>query len=148
MLFFALVVAMYKATQPAPVTSNFAEKAPRFYVLGSSEGKYEMLSLSDAITKTDKYQYHLDKDEITLNVGDVHSIRVLGNFENKQRIAFYYSNTYTSESIYEVSGNDITPIEYRITSSIGHVVIYAGIVLASMVIAPIASRLLLRWWRE
>lgn len=139
--FFILVVGLMQLVKGPVVTSNFASEAPRFYVLGVKEGEYKMLLLSEAYDNPDGFQFHLNKEKVLLDVGDIHSIRVLEDTEKKQRIGFYYSNSYMSESIYDVTDNKVTPIEYRITGSIGYGLVYFFIFIASLIIAPLLSKL-------
>ena len=113
------ILITMKLTAPSAVTSNFLEGAPRFYVLGISNGNMKMLTLKEATEKGGDYEFHLGQDSIELNVGDIHRINVVENNENEQVIEFNYQNTYSSTSIYKVSNNKITPLKYKINHHIG-----------------------------
>jgi hypothetical protein len=142
-----MIAAHFFAQAPA-VTSNFKMDAPRFYVLGKKEGKYEMMRLSKVKEKAGAYKFHLDENAITLDVGDVHTIEVIETTDNKQRIRFFYSNTYMSESTYDVIDNNVIPIKYRITSSIGHAMIYMFAFIASIILAPMMSSCIFWFWTK
>ncbi len=146
-IFFIIMFISFQITKPDPVTSNFSEEAPRFYVLGFIDGNYEMVRLTDVSKK--EYDFHIaDKEKVILDVGDIHTINVLENSENKQKIQFNYSNTYTSESLYEVSNNTITPIQYRMVSSIGYMVVYVFNFIVSIILAKVLSRLIIWLWKK
>lgn len=145
-IFCIFVVALFKVTQPAAVTSDFAEKAPLFFVLAKRDGQYEVLRLSDALASREQYLFHLDEAEIRLDTGGIYLITVLDSIGERQRIRFYYSDTYVSQSIYEVSDNTITPVEYRLLSSIGHGGLYLLIIAVSAFVAPLGSHFLVWLW--
>ncbi len=127
-------------SRPAPITSDIINNAPLFNVLAVKDNEYRMLRLVEALESPSDYAFYLNESEITLDVGDIHTIRVINTEGSKQRITFFYSNSYMSKSTYDVHDNKITPVEYQLTSSIGHAFIYLIALLFSVTIAPFASR--------
>ena len=132
-------------TRAPAVTSNFMEDAPRFYVLGKLENKYEMILLSEFDNLEKEYSFELDKDKITLNVGDIHTIEVIKKSKHNQRIKFHYSNTYISESIYDVTNNNVTPIRYTLISSVGDGIIYMFAFILAVFLIPMITHEIIFW---
>lgn len=145
-LFIVFMAALLKVAQGPAITSNFHEEAPNFQVLGIKGGEYEVLSLSEALRGKGLYRFNLEDKERKLELGDVYSVEVLESADGKQRVRFVYSDTYVSESIYEVSNNTIRPIKYRILGSIGHVGLYLLLVAVAVTIALSLSNFMVQKW--
>ncbi len=144
-LFFAFIPLIMKLTAPPEVTDNFFEQAPRFYVLGKKGDQYQMLTLQKAIEQQADFTYFLDQQQVELNVGDIHNIQVLSTTDETQLIEFNYMNTYSATSTYQVTGNQIRPIRYKINHHMGQVfffplAIIPAYLLSSLVFAWRARR--------
>ncbi|MFO6424062.1 hypothetical protein [Motilimonas sp. KMU-193] len=140
-LFFAFIPVIMKLTAPPDVTKNFIEQAPRFYVLGKKDEQFQKLALQDAIEQQDEFTYSLDQQEVELNVGDIHKIKVLSTKNGTQLIEFNYINTYSSTSTYQVTGNQIKPIRYQINHHMGQAFFYP----LAIIPAYLLSSLVFAW---
>ncbi len=141
-LFFAFIPLIMKLTAPPEVTDNFSEQAPRFYVLGKKGDQYQMLTLQKAIEQQAEFTYFLDQQEVELNVGDIHNIQVLSTTDETQLIEFNYMNTYSATSTYQVTGNQIRPIRYKINHLMGQGLFF----LLAIIPAYLLSSLVFAWW--
>ncbi|MDO6526721.1 hypothetical protein Q4519_13600 [Motilimonas sp. 1_MG-2023] len=123
-LIAAGLMAIFTFTAPPQVEANFAEKAPNFFVLARTSKGYQKIKLAHALANPSDYQFWLDQEEVALNVGDIHHIRVLQSDRDSQLIRFNYVNSYSSTSIYRVSKDQqLTPVSYEINHQMGQGVI-------------------------
>ncbi len=119
-----LIVLYFATTQTRTedFTGRIAHEFAIAAVAGSDGGTYRVLNLerlnAGNIDLTD-LSFLLPKKSITINAGDIHSAEVLEDHGDWQLIAFYYSNTRTSTSVYRAYQDRIEPISYRVTSSVG-----------------------------
>lgn len=84
----------------------------------------------------------LPQKSITINVGDIHSAEILEDNGEWQLVAFYYSNTRTSTSIYRAYKDRIEPVSYRVTSSAGHVFLAMILLIPALVLSKIVTAIL------
>lgn len=84
----------------------------------------------------------LPQESITINVGDIHSAEVLEDHDDWQLIAFYYSNTRTSTSIYRAYPDRIEPVSYRMTSSVGQFFGAITLLVPALVLSILISAIL------
>ena len=144
-MFFYLSINLAK---DPPVTSNFDEYAPYFHVLGIKNGKYEVLYLNKVPKEQGDYSFRLNESEQRIELADQSYAEVLENSGGVQRVKLFYSNTYMTESIYDVSENAIQPVKYQVLGSIGHVGIYLVIIVISAVAASLLSRFTVYQWEK
>lgn len=81
----------------------------------------------------------LPQKSITLYVGDIHSAEILEDHGEWQLVAFYYSNTRTSTSIYRAYRDRIEPVSYTLTSSVGHVFGAVFLLVPALVLSLIVT---------
>lgn len=139
-------ILVLKLTAPPPITENFSEKAPNFYVLALSDDGYQQMRLSYALEHSADYRFWLDQQHIALDVGDVHHIRVLAEDEQSQLISFDYINTYSATSTYRVSkDNQLTPLSFEINYHMGQgLILMISFILTLLLAKLIAKRLAMR----
>ena len=82
----------------------------------------------------------LPEPTITINVGDIHRAEVLDDHGAWQLVAFYYSNTRTSTSIYRAYEDRIEPVSYRRTSSVGHLFAATLLLVPALLASAVTSR--------
>lgn len=147
-LFVILMGTMLAFSEGPAVTSNFETGAPNFHVLGVKNGNYETLLLKDVLDGQEAYRFRLQESEYKLAAGGDDKVEVLQSTPDKQRIRYFYSNTYMSESIYDVEGNTVTPVEYRLLGSIGHFGLYLLFLAVALAVAPLLAELLIKQWSK
>ena len=120
----------------AGVATNNANDDYRYRVINLERLNAGNLDLSD-IT------FLLPQESISIYVGDIHDAEILEDHGDWQLVAFYYSNTRTSTSIYRAYPNRIEPVSYRVTSSVGHffgaLFLLAPALVLSMLIAALLN---------
>ena len=109
---------------------------------GNAEVDYRVFNLERLIAGnmdlTD-LSFLLPQKSITINVGDIHSAKILEDHGDWQLIAFYYSNTRTSTSIYRAYQGRIEPISYRVTSSVGQFLGALTLLVPALVLSILIS---------
>lgn len=85
------------------------------------------------------YTFLLPKKEITIRAGDIHRVEILEDNDDWQLVAFYYSNSRTSTSIYRAYANRIEPVSYRVTSSVGQLFTAIFLLLPAIVLSLIIA---------
>ena len=123
------LVVFYFASTPKQTEDFTGRTAHEFTVAAvvrsspSAEAGYRVLNLerlnAGNIDLTG-LSFLLPEASITINVGDIHRAEILEDHGDWQVVAFYYSNTRTSTSIYRAYQDRIEPVSYRVTSSVGH----------------------------
>lgn len=110
-----------------------------------AEGDYRVVNLerlnAGNIDLTD-ITFLLPQKSITINVGDIHRAEILEEHRAWQLIAFYYSNTRTSTSIYRAYQDRIEPISYRVTSSVGQFFGAITLLVPALVLSILISAIL------
>lgn len=134
----AFILISMRITAPDAITENIIENAPRFYILGIKGTEMKMLVLSDAIENMEGYEFHLNQHVVNLNVGDMHQIKVIENTGDAQVIQFNYQNTYNSSSLYKVSNNKVTPLQYKVNNHIGQAPVFVLALITAIVLSSLS----------
>ena len=112
---------------------------------GNAEVDYRVFNLErlDAgnLDLTD-LSFLLPQKSITINVGDIHNAEILEDHGDWQLVAFYYSNTRTSTSIYRAYQDRIEPVSYRVTSSVGQFLGALTLLIPALVLSILISAVL------
>lgn len=152
-IYCLFLTVMYLTSTPTLTTNFSGRTAHEFSVAGvarnylSDEDRYRIFNLErlnsgniDVINIT----YLLPETPITIYVGDIHKAEILEDHGEWQLVAFHYSNTRTSTSVYRAFDDRIEPVSYALTSSVGHVfgamVLFLPAVLLSAVVTAIRKR--------
>lgn len=153
LIYGSCLIVMYFATTPKQTRDFTGQTADEFTVAGvktSSKvegGKYRVFNLervnSGNLDLSD-ITFLLPQKSITIYVGDVHSAQILEDHGEWQLVAFYYSNTRTSTSIYRAFQDRVEPVSYRITSSVGHFFGAIALLVPALLLS-LAGTVILNW---
>ena len=150
-IYGSCLIVMYFATTRKQTEDFTGRTAHEFTVAGImtsnlvEEGSYRVFNLehlnSGKIDLTD-ITFLLPQKSITIYVGDIHSAEILEDNGEWQLVAFYYSNTRTSTSIYRAYQDRIEPVSYRLTSSVGHMFGAMTLLVPALVLSLIVTAIL------
>jgi len=147
------LIAIYIAGTPPKQTKDFTGRTAweftvaAFTTDNSIDGvTYRVLNLeylnSRELDLTD-LTFLLPEREVFINVGDLHNAEILEDHGEWQLVAFYYSNTRTSTSIYRAYQDRIEPVSYKITSHVGQVIgafyLFIPALLLSIIVTAIIN---------
>ena len=124
----------HEFTVAAFVTSNASED-DNYRVFNLERLNAGKLDLTDVT-------FLLPQASVTLYVGDIHSAEILEDHGEWQLVAFYYSNTRTSTSIYRAYRNRVEPVSYTVTSSVGHFFGAVVLLVPALVVSLIVTAIL------
>lgn len=147
------LIVSYFVTTPKQTEDFTGRTAREFSVAGvvtnnSDEGtSYRVLNLeylnSGKLDIAD-LTFLLPQKSITIHIGDIHNAEILEDNGEWQLVAFYYSNTRTSTSIYRAYEDRIEPVSYRLTSSAGQLLLAVFFLVPALVLS-IITMAILRW---
>ena len=149
------LVVGYLASTPTE-TEDFTDRTAREFSIAavstddSGEVTYRSLNLEILNSEnldTTNLSFLLDQPSVTINVGDIHRAEVLEDYGDRQLVAFHYSNTRTSTSVYHAYRDRVEPVSYRITSSVGHMSM-AIFLLVPALVATWAISAIVMWRRK
>ena len=146
------LIAMYLSSTPPEKTTDFTGRTARdFTVAGvitghsNKEPKYRVFNLeyvnSGELDLTG-VTFKLPSNSITINVGDIHRAEILEEHDGWQLVAFHYSNTRTSTSIYRAYDNRIEPVSYKLTSHLGQAFSAIILLIPALVLSAIITAFL------
>ena len=148
------LVAGYLASTPTE-TEDFSGRTAREFSIAavstddSGEVAYRSLNLeilNSGDYDTTNLSFLLDQPSVTINVGDIHRAEVLEDHGEWQLVAFHYSNTRTSTSIYRAYPDRVEPVSYRLTSSVGHMFMAIIFLIPAFVVSWIIATIIA--WRR
>ena len=122
------LIVLYFTSTPTQTTDFVDRTAHEFTVAGVvrsnlNEGEdyrvFNLERLNAGSIDLTGITFLLPQRSITINVGDIHRAEILEDHGEWQLVAFHYSNTRTSTSIYRAYQDRIVPVSYRLTSSVG-----------------------------
>jgi hypothetical protein len=128
---------MYFASTPPEELTDFTGRTGHEFTIAGvvtpapgSKPEYRVFNL-DYLNSEDVdlsgITFLLPVRSITINVGDIHRAKVLEEHGDWQLVAFNYSNTRTSTSIYRAYSDRIEPVSYKLTSHVGQM--FSAIIL-------------------
>ena len=136
-------------------TDDFTGRTAREFAIAAvganDAGNVEYRALNLEILNADNYDttnlsFLLPQASVTIDVGDIHEAEVLEDHGDWQLVAFHYSNTRTSTSVYRAYADRIEPVSYRLTSSVGHVFMAVFLLIPALVATWIVSAIIA--WRR
>jgi len=104
-----------------------------------SYGAWNLERLNSGAFDTTDFTFLLPRQSITIYTGDIHRAEILEDHGEWQLVAFYYSNTRTSTSIYRAYQDRIEPVSYRVTSSVADVFLAVFMLFPAIVLAWIVT---------
>jgi len=146
------LIGIYFAGTPPEETKEFTGRTAReFTVAGVMTGNlnegvtYRVFNLeylnSGELDLTD-LTFLLPERSATINVGDIHRAEILEDNGEWQLVAFHYSNTRTSTSIYRAYRDRIEPVSYKLTSHVGQAFSAIIFVIPALVLSMIVTAIL------
>ena len=151
-VYLLCLVGMYFTTIEPEETKDFTGRvAKEFSVAGFVKTKspqnreYKVFSLealkSGNIDLSDII-FLLPEKAITINVGDIHHVKILEDHGEWQLVAFNYSNTRTSTSKYRAYDDRIEPVSYKLTSHVGQAFLAIGLLIPALILSMIITAIL------
>ena len=86
----------------------------------------------------------LPSKSVTINVGNIHHAEVLEDHGDWQLVAFHYSNTRTSTSIYRAYKDRVEPVSYKLTSHVGQAFSAIILIIPALILSAIIT-VIMNW---
>jgi hypothetical protein len=144
-VYVALLVPGYFLTLPPAVTEDFSRHSRSFSIAGvragDAGGEVEYLAWTLARVARGPADagvtFLLPEPQVTIDVGDIHRVRVLEEHGDWQLVEYDYANTHTSTSVYRAYRDRVEPVSYRVTSSIAHAFLAMVLIVPAYLVAAI-----------
>lgn len=155
LIYLTFLIGSYLLSTYNAETREFtADVARKFFIAGyiksnsPQDREYKMFSLEDLRSGDVNFSditFLLPEKSITINTGDIHKAKILEDHGEWQLVAFNYSNTHTSTSIYRAYNNRVEPASYKMTSSVGLgfsaiILILPAFILSKIIQAALTKR--------
>jgi hypothetical protein len=131
-----------------PITDFSGRTLREFTIAGvatnadKTDSPYRVLTLEQFRSPDSDFSdltFLLPIPSVTINVGDIHRAEVLEHADDSQLIAFHYSNSRTSVSVYRAFEKTIEPVSHKVTSDVGQgfsaVLLFIPALIISAIIA-------------
>lgn len=146
-LYLAAATAMYFATRPAAVTSNFDNRVAGTFsvaVVKETQGGYDYVrttleTIQSRHPELPPQRYLLPEPEIRMDYENFYVAKVLEDHQDWQLIEFSYSNTYDSTSIYKAYPDRVEPVYFRINSHVGQAMLALPLAVAVYLLAVLVA---------
>ncbi|MFC1815547.1 hypothetical protein ACFL0M_06275 [Thermodesulfobacteriota bacterium] len=151
-IYLLCLIGMYFATTQSEETKDITGRvAKEFSIAGfvktqsPQNPEYKVFSLEtlrSGNVDLSNITFLLPEKAITINVGDIHHVKILEDHGEWQLVAFNYSNTRTSTSTYRAYNDRIEPVAYKLTSFVGQVFSAIILVIPALILSMIVKAVL------
>ena len=150
-VYIVLFVIGFLLTRPPEITGEFDERVARRFpvalvVTDEDSVSYrprtlEWVRAQESFMPTQSFL--LPEGRVRMDISDPRTATVLEDHGEWQLIRYNYNNTYTAVSHYRAYANRVEPVSYRMTSSMGDVMLALALIIPAYIVAVLISR-----WRR